>query len=90
MDEKRRNEILGKLNAVHTWPSVFMFKFILAPSDEKLVALRQIFGESAEFSSRESRTGKYVSITVKELIVNPDDILQRYTTATAIEGVIAL
>lgn len=90
MEENRKKDLLEKLNAVHTWPSVFVFKFILAPTEEKLTTLHQVFGESAAFSSRESRTGKYVSITVKELIVDPNDIFTRYTNATAIEGVIAL
>ena len=90
MDSQRREELLAKLNAVHQWPSVYTFKFILKPEDEKLIQLRTLFDESAQFSTKESSKGNYVSITVKELIVDPNTIFDRYTNATAIEGVIAL
>lgn len=90
MDEKRKNEIRTKLNAVHKWPSAFMFKFILKPEEDKLTQLRTIFDESAEFSYRESRNGNYVSVTVREMIVNPDVIMDRYQAASEIEGIISL
>lgn len=90
MDPQRREELLAKLNAVYHWPAVYTFKFILKPEEEKVTKLRTLFDESAQFSSKESSKGNYVSITVKELIVDPDTIFDRYTNATAIEGVIAL
>lgn len=90
MDEKRKDEIRAKLNAVHKWPSAFTFKFILKPEEEKLSALRTIFDESAEISFRESRKGNYIAMTVKEMIVDPDVIFERYSAASAIEGVISL
>lgn len=90
MDDQRREEIIAKLNAVHKWPAVYTFKFILQPEEEKLAQLRNLFDGSAEFSQRASSKGKYVSITVREMIVDPEHILIRYSNATSIEGVIAL
>lgn len=90
MDSERLARLRQHLDEVHTWPSMFMYKFVL-PNDEKRVAeLKQIFGESAEFSAKLSRKGNYTSITVKEMMLNADSIFDRYTAASKIEGIISL
>jgi len=50
----------------------------------------ELFPEQAEFNTRQSAGGKYVSITVKELMLSADEVIQRYQKALAIEGVIVL
>lgn len=90
MDDQRKAAIREQLNAVHDWPSVFIFKFILAPDPEKMTTLRGVFDESAEFSTRESRNGNYISVTVKEMVLEADTVFERYAGASVIEGIIAL
>jgi len=73
-----------------TWPSVYMFKFI-APAENRIFALlHDLFPHQAEFTNRHSAGGKYVSITVKELMLTADEVIERYQKASAIEGVIVL
>jgi putative lipoic acid-binding regulatory protein len=73
-----------------TWPSVYMFKFI-APADNRIFALlHDLFPAQAEFTSRNSKGGKYVSITVQEVMLSADEVIERYRKASAIEGVIVL
>ena len=73
-----------------TWPSVYMFKFI-APAENRIFALlHDLFPHQAEFTNRHSAGGKYVSITVKELMLSADEVIERYQKASAIEGVIVL
>jgi len=72
------------------WPSVYMFKFI-APAENRIFAmLHDLFPQQAEFTSRHSAGGKYVSITVKELMLNAEEVIERYQKASAIKGVIVL
>ncbi len=74
----------------YTWPTVYMFKFI-APAENRIFALlHDLFPDHAEFSNRHSAGGKYVSITVKEVMLNVDEVISRYEKASAIEGVIVL
>ena len=73
-----------------SWPSVYMFKFI-APAENRIFALlHDLFPHQAEFTNRHSAGGKYVSITVKELMLSVDEVIERYQKASAIEGVIVL
>ena len=73
-----------------TWPSVYMFKFI-APAENRIFALlHDLFPHQAEFTNRHSAGGKYVSITVKELMLTADEVIERYQKASAIERVIVL
>jgi len=73
-----------------SWPSVYMFKFI-APAENRVFAmLHDLFPHQAEFTNRHSEGGKYLSITVKEVMINVDEVIDRYKKASAIEGVIVL
>lgn len=79
-----------QLTSNFSWPSVYMFKFI-APADNRVFALlSELFSEHAEFSNRSSKAGKYISITVKELMISPDEVIERVQKASSIEGVMVL
>lgn len=78
------------LNKHTTWPTVYMFKFII-PADNKRIALVESkFSETAIISQHESSTGKYISITVKEVMLNADSVIEKYKEMKGIEGLIAL
>lgn len=74
----------------HTWPTVYMFKFI-APAENRIFArLFELFPPHAEFQQRNSSSGKYVSVTVKEVMLSSDEVVDIYRKASAIEGVMVL
>jgi len=84
------NTLRERLAKELTWPSVYMFKFI-APAENRIFAmLHDLFPHQAEFTNRHSAGGKYVSITVKEVMMSPDEVIERYEKASAIDGVIVL
>jgi uncharacterized protein len=90
LDTPNFDTLREHLNKDMTWPSVYMFKFI-APADNRIFALlHDLFPHQAEFSNRHSAGGKYVSITVKEVMMNADEVIERYRRASAIEGVMVL
>ena len=90
MNEEQIERLRARLNEIHRWPSVFMFKFILPSNEESITTLKLIFGESAEFQERISSAGKYTSVTVREMILDADAIFDRYIKASSIEGIISL
>lgn len=90
LNKETKDRLRSRLDQVHDWPSVYMFKFILEPDQERLEAVLAIFPKESEVLRKYSTGGKYVSITVKEVMLNADEVVQRYDRISEIEGVIVL
>jgi hypothetical protein len=83
-DNLRRNLELQE------WPSVYLFKFI-SPSDSMVIArITVLFDQGADLKYKESKKGKYVSISVKEMMVDADSVIMKYKQISKIPGVMAL
>jgi hypothetical protein len=72
------------------WPDVYMFKFIVPNESEKVAMVTALFNNSTDIVMHPSKTGKYISVTAKELMLDVDSILVKYEEAALIEGLIAL
>ena len=84
---EKLKEVLNK----HTnWPTIYMFKFIIPADNKKIALVESKFSESAIISQHESSTGKYISITVKDVMLNADMIIDKYKEMKGIEGLISL
>jgi uncharacterized protein len=90
LNEEAKDRLRQRLNEVHDWPSLYMFKFIFEPEQEKLDAVMAMFPPESEMLRKYSAGGKYLSLTVKEVMMNAEEVLQRYEKASMIEGVIVL
>lgn len=90
MDEKKLKGLKEKLEAVHKWPSIFLFKFIVPSDEKKINQIKELFDESAEIEVKKSSKGNYTSLSIKEMIMKSEDVFDRYSGASKIEGVIAL
>jgi len=90
LSEEARDRLKAKLEDVHDWPSVYMFKFIFEPTEERLAQVMALFPEESEVLRRYSKGGKYLSVTAKEVMMNADDVVDRYDRASEIDGVIVL
>jgi hypothetical protein len=89
MDNKfeKLRELLLKDN---NWPKVYMFKFIVAGDNSKIAQVESLFSTDSVIRTKESSGGKYISITVEELILNPQQIIDIYIQASKIEGIMTL
>lgn len=73
------------------FPTKYMYKFIIPKSDEKFAQIEHIFDNlGAVISSKPSKTGKYVSLTVIVSMPGPDEIITKYKEVSKVEGVISL
>ncbi len=90
LSEEAKTRLRESLDKVHGWPSVYMFKFIFEPEAERLEAVLALFPPESEVLRRYSAGGKYLSVTVKEVMMNAEDVIDRYDRAAAIPGVITL
>ncbi len=82
--------LLEKLKQQKNWPMVYLFKFIIPNDNQKLAQTQQLFGAEAQVTINKSRTGKYLSISAKEMMITPEEVIDRYMRATKIEGLISL
>ena len=90
MQEDGLRKMKERLDEVHEWPSLYMFKFILKPEEGIIAKLEALFPDEAEIIRKYSKTGKFVSLTVKEVMMSSDEVLERYRKASVIEGVMML
>jgi putative lipoic acid-binding regulatory protein len=90
LNDEAKDRLLGRLNEVHQWPSVYMFKFVMEPDAARIAALRSLFPPESEVLRRFSSGGKYLSITIREVMLSAEDVVLRYEQVGAIGGVIML
>lgn len=80
-----------KLEEIHTFPSDYIFKFIVASEQSNIAKVYTIFENAdASFSVRDSKNGKYSSITVKAPVSDANDVVIYYRQVAALEGVMML
>ncbi|MCF8331318.1 MAG: DUF493 family protein [Bacteroidales bacterium] len=79
-----------KLNENHSWPSVYMFKFIVHDDAHKLDQVQKLFSKEAELSYKASRNGSFIAVTGKELMLSADEVIRVYQKAESIKNLIAL
>ena len=74
-----------------TWPSVYLYKFIVPASAEKITQIEAIFKDTnAEITTRDSSKGTYTSLSIKVTMKSPDAVIEKYKKVSKVEGVISL
>ncbi|MBX2967942.1 MAG: DUF493 family protein [Cyclobacteriaceae bacterium] len=77
----------SKLEQHYSWPSLYMFKFIVPKGKETEV--RNLF-PAHEVTEKPSREGNYTSLTIQIMAPSSNVVIEIYQKAAAIEGLIAL
>jgi len=90
LSEEAQAKLRERLDQVHEWPSVYMYKFICEPDQARIDRITALFPPEVEILRRYSAGGKYVSFTVREVMMSADEVVQRYVIASDIEGLIVL
>ncbi len=75
-----------------SWPSEYLYKFIVASSSEKIAEVEAIFNDmGAVITTTESKNGKYTSLSISVKMKNPEHVIEKYKEVTEnVEGVISL
>jgi putative lipoic acid-binding regulatory protein len=81
------DQLKTRLDTVHTWPSNYLFKFIV-PMHKKGELLDVL--PTGLIEEKLSRTGKYISISLKTRIEASDEVIAVYQKASTIEGIVSL
>ncbi len=87
MSQFTTEEFKKKLDDIHDFPALYMFKFIV--TEDKKDEVKKLFPLS-ELSYKPSSKGKYTSVTAKVMMQSSDHVIEVYKEAQKIEGIIAL
>jgi putative lipoic acid-binding regulatory protein len=90
LSQEAKDRLRERLDQVHEWPSVYLYKFIFEPDKDRTDAVLALFPAESEVLRKYSAGGKYVSISVKEVMMSADEVVARYDKASEIAGVIVL
>ncbi|MEI7831179.1 MAG: hypothetical protein WCI31_15480 [Prolixibacteraceae bacterium] len=76
--------------AQQKWPGIYFFKFIVPNDKIKLDLVRKLFRFEDDITYRTSTDIRFISLSCKQEMKNPDEVLAIYKLAGEIEGVISL
>lgn len=72
------------------WPNVYLFKFIVPNTPENVARTSALFDSPTDLHLQPSKTGKYISVSAKELMLDAESIINIYKASSKIEGLIPL
>lgn len=90
--EEFYSKLKDQLYDTATWPSEYLYKFIV-PSDEHKIAIIEVLFDNlgAVIKTTESKNGKYTSVSINVQMTNPEAVIEKYKeVAEKVEGVISL
>lgn len=90
MTEQDLERFKEKLIETTTFPTVYMYKFIVEADNRKIALVENLFDEDAEILTKQSGSGKYISITCKQVSTSVDEIIELYRKASLIKGIMFL
>ncbi len=84
-------KLKSQLSDTSLWPAPYLFKFIVPASAAKVEQITTIFDNmGAVINTKDSRTGKYTSVSINVKMKNPDAVIEKYKEVSVVEGVISL
>ncbi len=80
-----------ELSNTHSWPSDYLYKFIVPTDTDKIARIHSIFDNTgAVIEFKQSRKGTYTSISIMVNLNDPDAVIDKYKQVGEVEGVISL
>jgi len=81
-----------QLSETAEWPSEYLYKFIVISDKDKIRQIEDIFNNTgAVISTKESKNGKYTSVSINVIMKDPDGVIEKYIEVTNnVEDVISL
>lgn len=94
MDKKTEEfyiRLKGELEESTSWPSSYLYKFIVPTDSEKIEKIETTFDNlGAVIETHSSKTGKYTSVSIEVVMKDADHVIEKYQELSTIEGIISL
>ncbi len=81
-----------QLEETNSWPSEYLYKFIVLTNVKKIEQIHFIFNDlGAVITTKKSKNGKYTSVSINVRMADPDAVIAKYKqVGEEVEGVISL
>jgi hypothetical protein len=80
-----------QLDDTTDFPADYLYKFIVPASDNQVAEVESIFNNTgAVINTKNSKTGKYVSVSIILKLNSSDEIITYYRKVEKIKGIISL
>ncbi len=84
-------KLKGQLDDTTSFPSDYLYKFIVPSNGNQLEEVENLFdNKGAVITTKKSKTGKYVSISIIINLENSDEVILYYRKVEKIQGIISL
>ncbi|MBS9774409.1 MAG: DUF493 domain-containing protein [Tenacibaculum sp.] len=84
-------ELKIKLDDTTSFPSDYLYKFIVPTDENQQEEVKNIFEKSnAVINTKESKNGKYISVSIKLKVKSSDEVISYYKKVEKIKGIISL
>jgi len=97
MDSSKKSEVFyeklkAQLYDTALWPTEYLYKFIVISKGSGVIDIENLFNDlGAVINTKESKNGKYTSVSINVRMKNPEAIIAKYKeVAENVEGVISL
>ena len=90
--EEFYTKLKAQLYETSSWPSAYLFKFIVTSDQNKIDKIESVFDNmGAVIHSTASKKGTYVSFSINVVMDNPEKVIEKYQQISReVEGVISL
>lgn len=94
--DKKQEEFYDKLRSqlyeTASWPSEYLYKFIVLTDTSKIQQIESIFdGLGAVIQTKPSKNGKYTSVSINVEMPTPESVIEKYKeVGEKVEGLISL
>lgn len=90
--EEFYDKLKVQLEETSSWPSVYLYKFIVLTNKSKIIQIHDIFDNmGAVINTKESKNGKYTSVSVNVKMSDPEAVIAKYKrVGKEVDGVISL
>lgn len=73
------------------FPSTYLYKFIVLNEHKRLAEVHRIFDDrNPQIQTKESKNGKYTSVTISIYVLDADQVIHYYKEAANIPDIIML
>ena len=72
------------------WPMLYYFKFVIRNNQEILNQTKELFADPAAITYKTSRDIRFIGLSCKQWMPDPESIIAVYEKAAMVAGLIAL
>jgi len=84
-------KLKGQLEDTTKFPADYLYKFIVPTDANQAEEVKDLFNAGgAIIDTRKSKTGKYISVSIRLKVKSADEVISYYKKAEKIKGIISL